>query len=224
LLTASGRSKVAGLPNGHAVDGASPSSSSAGSQTLETQLSRLETVGEKVKLVMWLVLAIRERVSSPNGCGDVCAGLCTWSDCRVVRSLAPASYAAAIQVLRYYGAFAAMLEVHQSCPVCGHLLTSVRFEKVLNFLLASANTRDMLYLISDTVRTHLDVWTAMDALASLASAVGQAHERLRTRSIWVRPAMSLLKRLDEAEKLDTRTKTQMQMDYASLHQVRCLSI
>jgi hypothetical protein len=90
---------------------------------------------------------------------------------------------------------------------------------VLNFLLACATTRDLLYLISDTIRAHLDVWNAMDTLSSLAMSLGQAHERLRSNNIWVRPAMSLLKRLDEAGKLDTRTKTQMQMDYASLHQV-----
>jgi hypothetical protein len=76
-----------------------------------------------------------------------------------------------------------------------------------------------VHLISDTIRAHLDVWTAMNALGSLATAMGRAHERLRSRNIWVRPAMALLKRLEEAGSLDTRTKTQMQMDYASLHQV-----
>lgn len=77
-----------------------------------------------------------------------------------------------------------------------------------------------LNLIADMVRSDLDVWAAMDVLPIIAAAIGYAHDSLRSRNQWSRPVINLLNRLDEAGLLNEQTKSNVQLDYQSLCEVR----
>ena len=87
------------------------------------------------------------------------------------------------------------------------------------FALEQSSTPDLLTIVIDTLRQHMEVWACMNALERITSALLAAHQYWKANSATNPSLLDLLIEFDNMRYLDPAVREQIFADRALYKQV-----
>lgn len=86
-------------------------------------------------------------------------------------------------------------------------------------VLKVASSNEILALVIDTIRCHLDMWACMNKLLDITGTVYAVHQARKTRGEHVRPLVALILDMDDGRYLDAICRQQLIEEVAHYKQV-----